>query len=108
MSQPYRDVDPHTGQIIAKHTVGPWSVSHLLGDVYIHGEQDNATVSLAHVYARDEFASLPLEANARLIAAAPELLAACEAAYIALPMAKHNEETNAALKAAIQKAGGQV
>jgi len=47
------------------------------------------------------------DATARLIAAAPELLAACQAAFVALPMTKHNEPINAQLKAAIAKAEGR-
>lgn len=48
------------------------------------------------------------EIDARLLNAAPDLLAACEAAYVALPRAKHNDDTNAMLKAAILKAGWRV
>ena len=36
------------------------------------------------------------------------LLAACRAAWVALPDSKHNEETNALLKAAILRAGGSL
>ena len=49
-----------------------------------------------------------VEANGRVMAAAPDLLEACQSAYVALPMAKHNEESLALLKAAILKAGGRV
>ena len=57
---------------MSSHTEGPWKVSETGSDV----EQDSeAAFGICALYA-DESSS----ANARLIAAAPELLAACERA----------------------------
>lgn len=60
-----------------KHTPGPWSVSarcNNMIDVYHHNKQPGAiTMALCRVQARQSWVS-EAEANARLIAAAPELL----------------------------------
>lgn len=75
-------------------TPGPWSVEKDINDYSVVA--GNARV-----------AGYASAADACLIAAAPDLLKACKAAFVALPMSKHNEETNAMLKAAIAKAEGR-
>lgn len=95
---------------ISKHTPGPWSVEQ---DTSNNGDIDVFAADflpIASVDVRehpDDTISVPREValdNARLIAAAPDLLAACKEAFIALPMTKHNESINEKLKAAIAKA----
>ena len=64
---------------MTKHTPGPWVTDpRYFGNVYC----DDATGSLVAKCGRFEFVSRPAEelaANTRLIAAAPDLLAALEA-----------------------------
>jgi hypothetical protein len=61
----------------AKHTPGPW---HVNGDCWVGFDRNNAEAggyqfcAVAHVMERIGC----LDANARLIAAAPDLLAACK------------------------------
>ena len=57
----------------ATHTPGPWYPSRCTHSWDIASESDGATVA----HAEDD-------ANARLIAAGPDLLAACKACYSAL------------------------
>lgn len=64
-----------------KGTPGPWRVSEKVGD-FIHIRHDNnepgaMSLNLTHVTARSSW-SQEAEANARLIAAAPELLEALQ------------------------------
>jgi hypothetical protein len=65
------------------HTPGPW---HINGDCWVGFDRNNAEAggyqfcAVAHVTNRVGC----LDANARLIAAAPDLLAACERAVSAL------------------------
>jgi len=54
-----------------KHTPGPWTLNSA-NQVVKHGDQ---SIIIANPY----HGSMPTEANARLIAAAPELLEAAEA-----------------------------
>jgi hypothetical protein len=67
-----------------QHTPGPWHVGEADGSLWVSGHDTNANV-LCEIVGRDEglrpgTTDLTPEdcANARLIAAAPELLAACE------------------------------
>ncbi len=62
------------------HTPGPWIVD---SDSLIGRESPNypGVIGFAVARALYEEDDSPVEANARLISAAPELLAACEAAY---------------------------
>ena len=65
-----------------KGTPGPWRVSEKVGD-FIHIRHNNnepgaMSLNLAHVTARSSWAR-EAEANAHLIAAAPELLEALQA-----------------------------
>lgn len=64
-----------------KGTKGPWRVSEKVGD-FIHIRHDNnypgaMSLNLAHITARASW-SKEAEANARLIAAAPDLLEALQ------------------------------
>jgi hypothetical protein len=63
-----------------KHTPGPWTVDpHFLDDIMAADGLDVATVVLTGEHCRD----MPeRRANARLIAAAPELLEACKEAAL--------------------------
>jgi len=105
-----------------KHTPGPWNIvgreGHAAfgerwvvfqGDEYNHKSQRIAVVSLGGLPAGDQELST---ANARLIAAAPDLLAACEDALITLQAVKHflhDHELDSIeyLKLAIAKAEGE-
>jgi hypothetical protein len=62
----------------AKHTPGPWGIKHRQWVVAKRGEHEGEIV-VAPTYWMDH-APLEAEANARLIAAAPELLAALKGA----------------------------
>lgn len=86
-----------------KHTPGPWSLS---GANTVHG----ADCIVAFVGTADEevrrLSGERQSADARLIAAAPDLLAALNAALAYLVMAgtDHAEPTRDAIRAAIAKA----
>ena len=106
---------------IRQHTPGPWRVKQtgftyfrdltILGEDW-HGEETPIASALVrnalHPYGRADKARAEIEANARLIAAAPELLDACMSALRALednlqpgPM---DEDAKEGLRAAIAKA----
>lgn len=100
-------------QLPASHTKGPWRASTVRdsdGRRHIEGT-DGVSVAIICATASSP-ASGPSyfekDANAQLIAAAPDLLAAARDAYIALPNTKANEPINAALCAAFKKAGVHV
>jgi hypothetical protein len=57
----------------AEHTPGPWHVSHLHRNIEIESHQDGVVATLDSRNGRATAEAT--EANARLIAAAPELLA---------------------------------
>lgn len=86
----------------SQYTQGPWEADY---DVVV----DDSGIRIATIADR---ANTPdaLEANARLIAAAPDLLFACRAALTKLgnlsPESRH-EGTERALRDAIRKAGGR-
>lgn len=94
---------------IETHTPGPWRVEFpknpdAMSEVFAP-TVDTYPWRVAYVLRDSNKGQQPIDdANARLIAAAPDLLAAAKEAYVALPMTKHNEPINAALKAAIAKA----
>lgn len=90
-----------------RHTPGPWKV---IGDA---GHPSNARITstarrhIAKVYASDLGADPMCEANADLIAAAPDLLAACRAAANLLEDARLMgpvDDVRVTLRAAIAKA----
>jgi hypothetical protein len=83
-----------------KHTPGPWDTKE--GQIY--PEESGRTLALITYYDRDNKEDV---ANARLIAAAPELLEACEAVYANLnPAYLHNRLCMRLLQKAIEKAKG--
>ena len=93
------------------HTPGPWHVGHFRNGCDIvgpHGE-DIGYVNASD--GADEPTSYPVEANARLIAAAPDLLAAARLALeeMVQTVATRNSFTDAvdALDAALAKAEGR-
>ena len=94
---------------MSKHTPGPWTaIPRLhLGDSPII---DEAGDSIALVRCEDVVPSIR-NANARLIAAAPDMLAACEAAVRRLSSTRFNTAADAdivtQLLAAIAKAKGE-
>jgi hypothetical protein len=91
---------------MSKHTPGPWKEAMWSGRVaIIHDHTDDGTFDVV-VACNDQ---APTLADARLIAAAPDLLAALKACE---PFCKGHQETPekaaryAAVRAAIQKAEG--
>lgn len=100
---------------MAEHTRGPWSIRIIAASAMIQN-QVNPTYpdNIAKVFKNDPNGNtrLPWEANAALIAAAPELLAACQQLENALAFAitGHPLPNTAtiieAAQAAIVKAGG--
>lgn len=88
----------------AKHTPGPWrtgGANRLM--VYANGWAV-ADAKIFHPHTDADQA----EANAALIAAAPDLLAACKAALDLLTtLGKHDATTGDALEAAIARAEGR-
>ena len=90
------------------HTPGPW-------DIFPNATKQEITIGNAHTHAPLVEASAVVPgldhsawANARLIAAAPELLAACEQSLITLdPMDNDHAELYRSLRAAIAKAKGE-
>jgi hypothetical protein len=108
----------------AKHTLGPWTVFGDDGDrpgieaegvsVVIWGDLEEKEEDYGGVRGKTPDEAL---ANARLIAAAPDLLAACESVYYELDTLTGGEPTHPlantvgmwkfALRAAIAKAKGQ-
>jgi type VI protein secretion system component VasF len=89
-----------------QHTPGPWSSDT---DAYVVNNSDEVLADVFYVesHSPDLDPRLIRKANARLIAAAPELLAALQA-LVALPNKHRPEEMWEAARAAIAKAtGGQ-
>ena len=94
---------------MSAHTLGPWSWSaNPSGGARVQ----TSSVGIADVLSRAGVAhptQESCEANARLIAAAPELLAACEAALVIIGDRNANPwwgDTEAKLRAAIAKVRG--
>jgi len=95
----------------AAHTPGPWNCNHSSASGYDIVCSENSPTDVCVISRRDKTTG-EIDANARLIAAAPELLAALETAYMALIgylPAHRNDVTDAAIgaaRAAITKAKG--
>lgn len=93
-----------------KHTPGPWvgetAKSHG-ANITIYGTEAGDAVDVCDVVYRGD--ETQVEANAHLIAAAPDMLEALEAALAYLVMAgtDHAEPTRATIRAAIKKARGE-
>lgn len=64
---------------MSAHTPGPWMLAMHPGMPFIHAN-DNTESGIAEIFDSDFIDSDTKEANARLIAAAPDLLAALEQA----------------------------
>ena len=97
----------------AKHTPGPWSAGVRSGnfiDITHSNNQPGAiTRALCRVQARQSWVA-EAEANARLIAAAPELLAALEAMLEQLSKGPYAFKDSGALystRSAVEKATGE-
>lgn len=95
-----------------KGTKGPWRVSEKVGE-FIHIRHDNnypgaMSLNLAHITARASW-SKEAEANARLIAAAPDLLEALQNMVTAYEYeASIDNPALLAARAAITKALGEM
>lgn len=93
---------------MSDHTEGPWKVSRrfdiysdrgpLVGGTYIGTTRGNAELPKS--------VELTDEANARLIAAAPDLLAACKAFQHAMESYGHIDKTDRLIANAVKKAEG--
>ena len=96
----------------AAHTPGPWNCNHSSASGYDIVCSEISPTDVCVISRRDKTTG-EIDANARLIAAAPELLAALETAYMALIgylPAHRNDVTDAAIgaaRAAITKATGE-
>ena len=90
-------------EIKVAHTAGPWAQAHHKGDLYVRGADAlESVVCQIRIYHGAE--SYESAANARLIAAAPDLLAACK---LALGAFERNDAIDwGEIEAAIQKAEG--
>lgn len=104
---------------MSKHTPGPWKVNKINSRIYVEGGIIDNHGVCAHVETYSEDPSVEDFANANLIAAAPDLLAACEEALLAMGKVKvvlspdapaWQEElvgASESLRAAIAKAKGE-
>jgi hypothetical protein len=90
------------------HTSGPWRLADEDGDTDILSQGGEHVVCMGHDY--DEYGSIANQADRILIAAAPDLLAAC---YQAVSVLKHFNYINGdsveqkQIEAAIAKAEGK-
>ena len=94
------------GMKMSKHTPGPWLSN--TDDRYVREERSGATIALVcdddgHCDAEHRHA-MPIGANASLIAAAPDLLAACERALANIETNGGGADLADQLRAAIAKA----
>ena len=95
------------------HTPGPWIVHggpgrlhHYLAVIDSIPDVDGKVVAncICHVATTNEDS----DANSRLIAAAPDLLAACKRYLDAMDRYGHPDKTDRLMRAAIEKATGEV
>lgn len=91
-----------------KHTPGPWNaveLSYNSSAYYIYGSgKDKRSLAVAHI---PRSTIQPMEANARLIAAAPDLLAALKLLLVCVDdEGRQREEPFVSVRAAIAKATG--
>lgn len=98
---------------MSRHTPGPWwfEVSHPQNAcAYVKAAKPGAGISIevgALWASRDDDGAIEQrDASARLMAAAPDLLAACEAALDLISFAPKAKTERALLRAAITKATG--
>lgn len=94
---------------MSAHTPGPfYVVPHMEGSLFVCADGSRGQIELATVHTEAEYArALPAEANARLMAAAPDLLEAAigAQAFLASIAAQGASKHVFALSAAIKKAG---
>ena len=70
---------------VQQHTPGPWRTTRSRNNHIVTTDDGSTARTIARVVLNDEVGGeMPVSANARLIAAAPELLEACKAAEAAL------------------------
>ena len=96
---------------MAAHTPGPWHASSThLGAAFDIGAEDGSSVALVHGFL--ENGAKEFRANARLIAAAPDLLKAAKALLARWPTDQHEgsplKDEADALRAAVLKAEGSL
>ena len=91
------------------HTPGPWKCERLIdnaGKPYATHYEAHIDLEVCMVWAPPGNAEQ--EANARLIAAAPDLLEACKMYLDAMERYGHPDKTDRLMRAAIEKATGEV
>ena len=91
-----------------KHTKGPWKVFE--DDFYTVGVESEGSVIADHLFESNDLTiediKQELYANAKLIAAAPDLLEACKMAFAIINRDKRAlPHVTSVLKGAIKKAG---
>ena len=74
---------------MSKHTPGPWSVTEYENELLVTSEKSGAYVALCDGISATIDSSEELQANARLIAAAPDLLHALKS-FLRAPSAGSN------------------
>lgn len=88
-----------------KHTLGPWRVlDDYEGPFAIHGKSNRRRESVVVQFS--DYYPRPTEPDARLIAAAPELLGAAEAVVEAYDRGDPQFEIDVGLRGAVDKAKG--
>ncbi len=90
----------------AKHTPGPWFTTRLHGTIYVEANLRGTLIQEVAACGPTE-ARMQQEANARLIAAAPELLNALAAIVGALEALGDSPRLSVIGRAAIDKATGE-
>ena len=89
---------------MSEHTKGPWTLAPFGRGVDVISDDDCGPRIIAECKARNGSELESCEANARLIAAAPSLLAACKAAKARMLNGGNNADTLRMVRAAIAKA----
>ena len=94
---------------MSKHTPGPWTLGGPIGSGHLHGREPkfrvyaHRTLFLEVCADPDGYVRGENEANARLIAAAPDLLEACKVALGIIGFGAEHDQ----ISAAIAKATGE-
>jgi len=84
-----------------QHTPGQWEAGHYKGVPTVFDGRGNGTIALATVH---NLTVGDAEANSHIMAAAPELLSACEAYLDAMERYGHPDKTDRLMRKAIAKA----
>lgn len=92
-----------------KHTPGPWEVRYddQLDHIFTVGEHPRRIANIFGGVCGQNDSDLENQANARLVAAAPDLLAACKRYLRAMDEYGHPDKTDRLMRAAIEKATGE-